>query len=101
MPSCSAAIAFNAVPVPDVASKCVLGSYSRAWEVGHAVLSAAKEKKSTVEAILDISEGSKCIVVGKVCGTSVSVQLVITGKFSKEQIMYLKIASAIADRRRG
>jgi hypothetical protein len=67
--SYSGAVTFNPIPATEFSTKCILGSYTRAWEVGHAVLKAGEKKTSPVEAMMDAVDGSRCIVrSGKVRG---------------------------------
>ncbi len=59
---CSAAIAMSGIPAEELSTKLVCGSYTRAWEVGHSVLSAVKEKRSPVEGLIRDVKGSKCLL---------------------------------------
>jgi DUF917 family protein len=45
---------------------CLVGSYSKAWHMGHAILEAKKRKQNPAMAVLDHIKDSHLISVGKV-----------------------------------
>ena len=64
---CAGGVAFNPIQASEIESKCILGSYSRAWALGHAVLQARIAKSNVTDAILAQEELGRLIVHGKVC----------------------------------
>ena len=64
--SFSGAVAFNPLTPHVVRTKMIPGSFSRAWSLGHAVLSARAGKACPLGAVLKAVPGSTLVVTGKV-----------------------------------
>jgi DUF917 family protein len=64
---CAASVTMNPIQLQDISSLCVIGSYTRAWELGHAVIKAKLAKVDPVKAVLEsMRENAKLIIQGKV-----------------------------------
>lgn len=56
----------NPIPSREVEDKLITGSYTRAWNIGHAVLQSNLRKEKPVDALLKAIEGSRLLGEGKV-----------------------------------
>ena len=56
----------NPIPAGEVGDKLITGSYTRAWNIGHAVLQSSLRKEKPVNALLKAVEGSRLLTEGKV-----------------------------------
>ncbi len=63
---CSAAVALRPIKAGKVSSLCIGSTYTKAWNLGHAVLQAKQNKQDPIEAILNHENGSKILIRGKV-----------------------------------
>ncbi|TRY71782.1 hypothetical protein TCAL_09554 [Tigriopus californicus] len=62
----SGVMSLNPIHSHDVRDNLIFGSYTKAWNLGHAILESSKLKSNPLEALLESVDGSKIIGSGKI-----------------------------------
>lgn len=62
----SGVMSLNPIHSDEMRDKLIFGSYTKAWNLGHAILESARLKSDPLKAILERVNGSRIIGSGKV-----------------------------------